>query len=128
MRKIFVAAAMFALTLGPSISGGADWEYFMQDDKGDSYYMNLESIKHTSKGTVKLQRKVEPQKPSTYTSRVSEIEMDCKNNKLKINKETTYSTNGKSKILQGDSGWKPVNAEGLDELLLELVCSLKKAG
>jgi hypothetical protein len=53
--------------------------------------------------------------------------MDCKNSKLKIRKETSYSKSGKSKISRENTEWQPVNPDGIDELLLELVCSLKKA-
>jgi hypothetical protein len=62
-----------------------------------------------------------------YASLVSDIEMDCKNGKLKIRKETSYSKSGKSKISRENTEWQSVNPEGIDELLLELVCSLKKA-
>ena len=127
MKKIFIVMTMLMLFLVPSISKGADWEYFMQDDSGDSYYMDLQSIQHTSTGSVRLQRKIEPKNPSVYASLVSDIEMDCKNNKLKVRKETSYSKSGKSKITRENTEWHPVNPEGIDELLLELVCSLKKA-
>jgi len=128
MKNILIMTTMLMLFLLPSISQGADWEYFMQDDSGDSYYMDLQSIKHTSKGTVRLQRKIEPKNSSPYASLVSQIEMDCKKNKLKVRKETSYSKSGKSKVTQKNSDWQKVNPEGIDELLLELVCSLKKAG
>jgi hypothetical protein len=126
MKQILIAMIIF-IFLNPSISKGADWEYFMQDDSGDSYYMDLQSIQHTSTGTVRLQRKIEPKNPSVYASLVSDIEMDCKNGKLKIRKETSYSKSGKSKISRENTEWQSVNPEGIDELLLELVCSLKKA-
>ena len=127
MKQIFIVMALFTLFLSPAISEGADWEYFMQDDSGDSYYMDLQSIQHTSVGTVRLQRKIEPKNPSVYASLVSDIEMDCKNNKLKVRKETSYGKSGESKITRENTDWQPVNPEGIDELLLELVCSLKKA-
>ena len=126
MKQILIAIAML-IFITPSISKGADWEYFMQDDSGDSYYMDLQSIQHTSTGTVRLQRKIESKNPSVYASLVSDIEMDCKNSKLKIRKETSYSKSGKSKISRENTEWQPVNPDGIDELLLELVCSLKKA-
>ena len=126
MKQILIAIAML-IFITPSISKGADWEYFMQDDSGNSYYMDLQSIQHTSTGTVRLQRKIESKNPSVYASLVSDIEMDCKNSKLKIRKETSYSKSGKSKISRENTEWQPVNPDGIDELLLELVCSLKKA-
>jgi hypothetical protein len=126
MKQILIAMTIL-IFLTPSISKGADWEYFMQDDSGDSYYMDLQSIQHTSTGTVRLQRKIESKNPSVYASLVSDIEMDCKNSKLKIRKETSYSKSGKSKISRENTEWQPVNPDGIDELLLELVCSLKKA-
>ncbi len=128
MKKRLIVIAMMMLFIVPSISESADWEYFMEDDKGDSYYMDLQSISHTSRGTVMLQKKVEPKKPSAYESIVSEIEMDCKNSKQKIRKKTSYNKNGESKLLRKNTEWQPVNPEGIDELLMELVCSLKKAG
>ncbi len=126
MKQRCTAMIILLLFFLPSLSAGADWEYFMQDDNDDSYYMDLQSIIHSSTGTIRLQRKIEPKNPSPYASRISEIEMDCKNNKIKVWIETSYSRKGESKITIEKTDWQPVNPDGMDEILFELVCSLKK--
>ena len=128
MSPLFFIITALIVILAPAASKGADWEYFMQDNKGDSHYIDLESIKQSPSGTAKIVRKVEHGSSSEYASRVSEIEMDCMTNKIRIIKETAFSKSGKSSAVKNDGKWRNVAPEDLDELLLELVCSLKKTG
>jgi len=99
----------------------------MQDNKGDSFYVDLESIKHVAPGTVRILRKVEPKDQSGYASIVSEIEMKCDEKRMRILEEKSYDKSGSGKTTQKDGEWLAVNPEGTDDLLLELVCSLKKS-
>lgn len=109
-----------------SVSEGTNWEYFMQNDKGDNYYIDLDSIKYSSSDIVRILKKIEPENSSAYSAMISEIEMDCKDKKIRLLKETLYSKTGEAQTVQKNEKWQSVNTEDIDELLLELVCSLKK--
>jgi hypothetical protein len=109
-----------------SISEGVDWEYFMQSNKGDNYYFDLDSIKYTSSDTVRLLRKVELKASSDLSYLIDDIEMDCEGKKIRFLKKTSYNIRGEGRTIQANNEWQDVRAEDMDELLLELVCSLKK--
>jgi len=94
---------------------------------GDSFYVDLESMKHVSPGIVRILKKVELKGPSEYASIVSDIEMQCDDIKMRVLEEISYDKSGAGKTTQKDGKWQTVNPEGTDELLLELVCSLKKS-
>ncbi len=111
----------------PLISEGVDWEYLLQDNRGDSHYIDLESIKQTASGTTQITRKIEPKETSSHTSLVTKIEINCKENKIRTLQETAFIKNGKNRTNEEIGKWKNVNSEDLDEFLLELVCSLKKS-
>lgn len=98
----------------------------MRDNKGDSYFIDLESIRQTSSGTTRLLRKVEPGDTSKYSSIVSEMEIDCKENRTRVLKETRLSDKGVSSSVIRDDKWQNVRPEDMNELLLEIVCSLRK--
>jgi len=126
IRQALFITAVLLLFLSPSISRGADWEHLMRDNKGDSYFIDLESIRQTSSGTTRLLRKVEPGDTSKYSSIVSEMEIDCKENRTRVLKETRLSDKGVSSSVIRDDKWQNVRPEDMNELLLEIVCSLRK--
>lgn len=97
----------------------------MQNNKGDNYYVDLDSIKHTSSETVRISKRVEFKDSSGYFL-VSDIELDCEEKRIRVLKETYHDKNGEVKTTQKNEKWQYVNAEDIDELLLEFICSLKK--
>ncbi len=127
IQKILGITSLLLLLLTPLTSEGADWEYLLQDDRGDSHYIDLESIKQTASGTSRIVRKVESKGTSSYNSLVTEIEINCKENKIRVLKETRLNKKGKNRTTKKNGEWITVNPEDRDEFLLELVCSLKKS-
>ena len=126
IRQALFITAFLLLFLSPSISRGADWEHLMRDNKGDSYFIDLESIRQTSSGTTRLLRKVEPGDTSKYSSIITEMEIDCKGKRTRALKESYYSDKGVSSSGNTDEKWQDVRPEDMNELLLEIVCSLRK--
>lgn len=127
LKKTSLIITALILLLLPAISSGTDWEYFIQDNKGDSHYIDLDSIEHTSSGTARILKKVEATGHSQYTSLVSNIEMDCRNRKIRTLKETALTKDGKSRRTRKDRKWQDVHSDDINELLFELVCSLRKS-
>jgi hypothetical protein len=127
MRKILVVMASCILFLISSAAEGSEWMYFMQNNEGDNYYVDLESIKHSASDTVRLQKKTEPANPSEYVYLVSDVELDCKGGRIRVLKETAYEKNGKDAIAEKNSAWQNAGADNIDELLMEFICSLKKS-
>ena len=100
----------------------------MENNKGDNYYVDLDSIKYTSADIVRMLQKVEPKDSSRYAYMISQQEINCKEKKIRMLKVTSYDKKGKGRISQKNDKWQDVRPEDIDELLLELVCSLKKPG
>ena len=126
IRQALFITALLLLLLSPSMSRGADWEHLMRDNKGDSYFIDLESIRQTPSGTTRLLRKVEPGDTSKHSRIVSEMEIDCKEKRTRVLKETRLSDKGVSSSVNMDEKWQDVLPEDMNELLLEIVCSLRK--
>ncbi len=100
----------------------------MQNNEGDNYYVDLDSIKATSSNTFRILQKVEPKASARQSHVISKLEMDCKANSIRLLKVTSFDSNGKGRILKKNNKWRDVSPEDIEELLLELVCSLKKTG
>ncbi len=100
----------------------------MQNNEGDNYYVDLDSIKQTTSNNYRILQKVEPKASSSYSYVISKLEMDCKEKKIRLLKVTSYDSKDQGRIIKKNNKWKTVSPEDIDELLLELVCSLKKAG
>ena len=123
-KNLFITACF--MLLWPIVSGASDWLYFIDNEKGEKCYIDLESIKHTSPGTLVVASKVEPQSPSDISSRISHLEMDCSSNRLRVVKKITHFKNGKTGTAAGDKTYRNINSADFEESLMELVCSLKK--
>lgn len=117
---------MLALFLLSTLTEGANWLYFIENERGDKFYIEMDSIRHTPHNTVRLLKKVEPGNSSEISSLVSDIELDCKGSRIKFLNETTYFKNGKTGTNRKNGKFQKVTAEDIEESLLELVCSLKK--
>ena len=126
MKKQLLIFSALILCLAPSISEGINWEHYMQNSAGDNYYVDLDSIKHTSSDTIRLLKKVEPKDSSKHTRSVSNIEMDCKEKRTKLLQKTTYNNTNITAATNENEKWRHVTADDIDELLFELICSLKK--
>ena len=117
---------VLALLFMSAAAEGANWLYFIEDDKGDKFYIDIDSIQRVSPDTVRVSRKIEHKPSSKIVSLVGDVEMDCKLNRIRILKETANYKNGKSGTVKGHSNFKKVTTADIEEALLELVCSLKK--
>ncbi|GBD95923.1 hypothetical protein BMS3Abin06_00803 [bacterium BMS3Abin06] len=126
MIKKTLLISILALFLLPTLTEGANWLYFIENERGDKFYIEMDSIRHTSHDTVRLLKKVEPGNSSKISSLVSDIELDCKGSRIKFLKETTYFKDGKTRTKRKNEKFQKVTAEDIEESLLELVCSLKK--
>lgn len=115
------------LFLVVSVATGAEWMYFMENSKGDNYYVDLDSIEPSSPDTFRLQKKTEPADQSKYVSLVSEAELDCKGGKIRVLKETSYDKKGKVTEDEKNSAWQNAGDDNINELLMEFICSLKKS-
>jgi hypothetical protein len=127
MMKKNVLISILALLLGATLSEGADWLYFIENRGGDKLYIDMESIQRTSSHRLTLKKKVEPANSADISSLISEIEMDCKDGRIKLLTNTTYFINGKIATGRGNGEFQKITDKDIDESLLELVCSLKKA-
>lgn len=125
IKNILFITVCFML-LWPIVSSASDWLYFIDNEKGEKCYIDLESIKHTSPGTLVVASKVEPKSPSDISSRIRHLEMDCSRSRLKVIKEITHFKNGKTGTAAGDKTYRNINSADFEESLMELVCSLKK--
>ena len=126
MIKKTLLISILALFLFSTLTEGVNWLYFMENERGDKFYIEMDSIRHTSHNTVRILKKVEPGNSPEISSLVSDLELDCKGSRIKSLKEITYFKNGKTKIIRGNKKFQKVTAEDIEESLLELVCSLKK--
>ena len=117
MIRNFFVAAVLCLVLMPVTAGAVDWLHFMEAGNGDVVYIDIESIKYTSEHTAEVTTKTESKVGDV--NRISTVELDCKINQLKVIKGADSAK---------DKKWHAVDPDGMDELLLEFVCSLKKAG
>lgn len=127
MKKRVVILIIFCLSLTPVVAQGEDWLFFIQNNKGDKYYIDVDSIKRVSPVNVRVDRKIEPFASSTFFHVVSNIELDCKERRIKLLTKATFYKNGEIRTTQGDEIWQQGKSEDMDESLLELVCSLKKS-
>ncbi len=116
MIRDFFAAAVFCLLLMPMQVNAADWLHFMEDINGDVIYIDMESIKYTSEHTAEVATKTGSK--GTAGKNMSTVELDCKTSRLRVTKGPDSTK---------DKKWHAVDPDGMDELLLEFVCSLKKA-
>lgn len=120
---LYVIAALFFLTVHAE---SADWLNYVEGKDGDMVYVDMESIRSTSSGTITVTKKVEPASKS-ISSITSKIEMDCRNYKIRYLEETTRLKSGKSKTAAKNEEFRKVTIEDEDESLMELICSLKKS-
>lgn len=125
MKRI-VLTLICIMLLGSLASGASDWLYFIDNEKGEKWYIDLDSIKHIAPDTIIVMSKVEPRNSSDISSLVSHLEMDCGGYRLKVLKEITHYKNGKTGTAAGDSAYRKISAADFEESLMELVCSLKK--
>jgi len=126
MRKRILLITACFLFLGSAVSGSSDWLHFIDTEKGEKCYIDLDSINRVSDDIVEVIRKIEPQHASDVSSLVSHLEMDCTGKRFRVVKETTYYKNGKTGTSAGSSTFRKVSASDFEESLMELVCSLKK--
>ena len=126
MIKKALLINILALFLMSTITEGANWLYFIENERGDKFYIDMESIRHTSRDTIRVLKKVEPGNSSKISSLVSDIELDCKGSRIKFLKGTIYFKDGKTGTNRKNGKFQKVTAEDIEESLLELVCSLKK--
>ncbi len=116
MIRNFFAAAVLCLLLMPVLAGAADWLHFMEDSNGDVVYIDIESIKYTSEHTAEVATKTESK--GGDGNRISTVELACNTGRLRVIKGSDSAE---------DEQWHAVDPAGMDELLMEFVCSLKKA-
>jgi hypothetical protein len=127
IKRIMLITTCFLL-LGSIASGASDWLHFIDTEKGEKCYIDLDSIKRVSPTMVMVRRKVEPHNSSNISSLVSHLEMDCSGNRLRVLKEITHYKSGKTGTAAGNSTFRKVSSADFEESLMELVCSLKKRG
>jgi len=125
IKRILLITACFLL-LGSVASGASDWLHYIDTEKGEKCYIDLDSIKRVSADVVEVSRKIESKNSSAVSSLISHLEMDCSSNRLRVLKEITHYKNGKTGTAAGDSTFRHVSPEDFEESLMELVCSLKK--
>lgn len=113
MIRKFFAAVVLCLFFMPLLAGAADWLHFMEDSNGDVIYVDMESIKFISEHTAEVATKT----GSKGAAGISTVELDCETSRLRVMKGPDTK----------DKKWRAVDPDGMDELLLEFVCSLKKA-
>ena len=128
IRKTVLLSILSLLLISPLMTEGADWLYFIEDGKGDKFYIDMDSIRQIKPHLFSLLKKVEPGDSPDISYVVSSIVMDCEGGRLKLLKETVYLKNGKSRAGRIDREFRKITEEDIDESLMELVCSLKKAG
>ena len=116
MIRKFFAAVVFCLLLMPGLAGAADWLHFMEDSNGDVVYMDMESIDYTSEHTAKVATKTESK--GAVVKSISTVELDCKTSLIRVTKGYKNSK---------DKNWHAVDPDGMDDLLMEFICSHKKA-
>jgi len=125
--RILLITACFLL-LGSRVSGASDWLHFIDTEKGEKCYIDLNSISRVSSDMVVVSRKIEPQHSSDVSSLVSHLEMDCSGKRFRAVKEITYYKNGKTGTSAASSTFRKISTADFEESLMELVCSLKKRG
>jgi len=126
MKKKFLALTAFTLIAIVSGAEGISWEYFMQNSRGDNYYVDFDTIQHSSSDTFRISKKVVPEQPANYSSLVSSIELDCKEKGIRVLQETVTYNSGDIETFDRNEKWHSVHTEDEDDLLLEFICSLKK--
>ena len=125
IKRILLVAACFLL-LGSIVSGASDWLHYIDNEKGEKCYIDLDSIKRSSSDTLKVRSKVEPKSSSNVSSMISHLEMDCSGYRLRVLKEITHYKSGKTGTAPGKKAFRKVSPSDFEESLMELVCSLQK--
>ena len=118
---------LIALLLLTVHAEAADWLNYVEGKGGALLYVDMESLRTTSAGTIRILKKVEPSGSSGIGSILSEIEMDCRNSMIRYLKETTKFSDGTSDSVSKNEEFRKVTLEDDDESLMELVCSLKRS-
>ena len=118
---------MLMMIMAATCAEAANWLNFLENDKGDRFYIDMDTIRHTSESIMKVTRKVEPADGAKITAVVSDIEMDCGGSSIKALNQTTYYIDGSSISTEKNGSFKIVTNSDIDETLLELVCSLRKS-
>jgi hypothetical protein len=126
MKKQYLTLAAFILLAIVSGAEGTRWEYFMQNSRGDNYYVDLDTIEQSSPDTFRISKKLVPKQPSKYSSLVSSIDLNCQEKGIRLLQETVTYENGEVRTFVRNEKWHSVHSDDTDELLLEFICSLKK--
>lgn len=114
------------MILPGNVSEGADWLFFIQNSEGDKYYVDTESITHVSDDVIRVSRKVEMKDTTAISAVVSDMEIDCREAKIRSLRETTHYKGGKTVEREADGLFTPAASDDIADLLTELVCSLKR--
>ena len=125
IKRILLISACF-LFMGSIVSGASDWLHFIDNEKGEKCYIDLDSIKRLSADTMKVRSKIEPKSSSNVSSMISHLEMDCSGYRLRVLKEITHYKSGKTGTAAGNNTFRKVSPADFEESMMELVCSLKK--
>ena len=123
-RILFISAFVFSLF--PSLSEGADWLHFIQNEDGENRYIDIETIKQTSPHTIEAMQKVQPHNSPDVAYILSRLEVDCSGRRIRVLEETIYKVQGEAEKTRGDGEFKEIRPDDMEGSLLELLCSLKK--
>ena len=125
-RVLFINVLVFFL-LSP-LSEGADWLHFIQNERGENRYIDVDTITQTSPHTLEVVQKVEPLNSPDISYILSRLEIDCSGRRIKVMEETIHEAKGEVRTIRVNGDSKEVRPDDLEESLLELLCSLKKSG
>lgn len=127
MIKKTAFVTLFAVLLLSAVTEGADWLHLIQNERGESQYIDIESIEKVADKTFHVTRMTEFNDPSAPHDIVSHLELDCGKYRIKLLEETSHDKNGDAKTTKGNGQYTNISPDDIDESLMELVCSLKKA-
>ncbi len=107
-------------------SDAEDWLYFIENNEGDKFYIDVDSIQQLSPQQLRLKQKIEPWNSPDVLSLGSDLEIDCDGRRIRSLSDTTFFKDGKAITSNEKNQFRTVTVHDLEESLMELVCSLKK--
>jgi hypothetical protein len=110
-----------------------DWKFINQSESGTIMYYNVKLLKHGTKDIVQVRTKTVPDEKmkkglggDRVSHAVSQVEVNCKDRKIRTIHLTIYSTDG-SELDSWDvvQSWEVTEPDTVNDLLLKEVCSTK---
>jgi hypothetical protein len=128
MIKIFISIIIFGLFFETVVAEGADWKNIDISDNEIIFYIDVDSIKHTSNNLVRGWIKQEYRQPNKNISYALHYkEFDCKEKKVRFLSTILHYKDGSSPFSTDKKGnWIFIPPDSALEVELNLLCNKKE--